>query len=138
MNKLWTDFEFCYFWNDLKKYNLFSWIMNSMKRKLKLINKIWILIIWWTTNIHMTYEYNWFWLQSKSVNDSIKKSHWLNVKCKMIDCFITVISSFWISNFYNLKFLNLLTMSWLLNTQTAWKFIKLYNKSITDLWCTIL
>ena len=133
MNKLWTDSEFCYFQNNLKKYDLCLQIINSIKKKLKLINEIWILTIWWTTNTCMTHEYNWFWLQSKSINNSIKKSYWLNAKCKIINCFIMIILSFWTSNFYNLKFLNLLMMLWLLNIQIMWKLMKLYNKSIINL-----
>ena len=112
--------------------------MNSMKRKLKLINKIWILIIWWITNTYMIHEYNQFWSQSKLINSSIKKSCWLNVKYETIDYFIIIILLFWILNFYNLRFLNLLMMLWLLNIQIMWRFIKLYNKSTTNLWCMIL
>ena len=89
-------------------------------------------------NMHMIHEYNWFWSQSKSVNDSIKKSCWLNVKCKMTDYSITIILLFWTLNLYNLKFLNLLMMLWLLNIQIMWKLMKLYNKFITNLWCMIL
>ena len=84
MNELWTDFRFYYFWNDLKRYDLFLQITNSMKKKLKLINEIWILITWWTINTCMTHEYNWFWSWSKSVNDSIRRSYWLNIKYKII------------------------------------------------------
>ena len=138
INELWTDFKFCYFWNDLKRYDLFSQITNSMKKKLKLINEIWILMIWWIMNTYMTHEYNQFWSQSKSVNNNIKKSYWLNMKYEITDCFITIILSFWTSNFYDLRFLNLLMISWLLNIQITWKFMKLYNKSIINLWCTIL
>ena len=96
------------------------------------------MIIWWTTNTCMIYEYNQFWLWSKSVNNSIKRSHWSNMNYKIINYFIKIISSFQTSNFYNLKFLNLLTMSQLLNIQIMQKFTKLYNKFIIDLWCTIL
>ena len=130
MNKLQINFEFCYFQNNLKKYDLFLQIMNSMKRKLKLINKIWILIIWWITNTYMIHEYNQFWSQSKSVNSSIKKSCWLNAKYKTINYFIIIISSSQILNLYNLKFLNLLMMSQLLNIQIT---MKLYNEFTINL-----
>ena len=133
MNKLQIDFESCCLQNDLKKYNLFSWITNSIKRKSKLTNKIWISIIWWIMNMYMIHEYNQFWSQSKQINSSIKKSHWLNVKFETINYFIEIILWFQTLNFYDLKFLNLLTMLQLLNIQTAWKLMKLYNKSITDL-----
>jgi hypothetical protein len=138
MNESQINFRFCYFWNNLKKYDLFSQITNSIKRKLKSINEIWILITWWIMNMCMIYKYNWFWSQSKSVNSSIKKSCWLNAKCEIINCFIMIILLFWTLNFYNLKFLNLLMMSQLLNIQTVQKFMKLYNEFITDLWCMIL
>ena len=138
MNKLWTDFKFWCLQNNLKKYDLFSQIMNSIKRKLKLINEIWILTTWWITNMCMTHEYNQFWLQSKSVNSSIKRSCWLNMKCEITNYSIMIILSFQTSNFYNLRFLNLLTMSQLLNIQITWKLTKLYNNSITDSWCMTL
>ena len=112
--------------------------MNSMKRKLKSINEIWILTTWWIMNTCMIHEYNQFWSQSKSVNSSIKKSHWLNAKCEITNYFIIIILLFQTSNFYDLKFLNLLTISQLLNIQIMQKFMKLYNKSTTDLWCMIL
>ena len=122
----------------MRKYDLFSQIMNSIKKKLKLINEIWILMTWWTMNMYMIHEYNQFWSWSKSVNSSIKKSHWSNANYKIINCFIKIISSSQTLNFYNLKFLNLLTMLWLLNIQITQRSTKLYNKSIIDLWCTIL
>ena len=84
------------------------------------------------------YKYNWFWLWLKLINDSIKKSHWLNVKCEMTNYFIIIILLFWTSNFYDLKFLNLLTISQLLNIQIMQKLTKLYNNSITNSWCIIL
>ena len=132
-NELWTDFKFCYLQNNLRKYNLFSQITNLMKRKLKSINEIWILTIWWIMNMYMIHEYNWFWSQSKLANSSIKRSCWLNAKYKTTDCSIVIILLFWTLNFYDLRFLNLLTMLQLLDIQTAWRFTKLYNKSITDL-----
>ena len=109
-----------------------------MKKKLKLINETWILTTWWTMNTHMTHEYNWFWSQSKSVNDSIKKSCWLNAKYETTDYFIMIILLSQTSNLYNLRFLNLLMMLQLLNIQITWRLTKLYNNFTTDSWCMIL
>ncbi len=112
--------------------------MNSMKRKLKSTNEIWILTTWWTMNMHMIHEYNQFWSWSKSVNNNIRRSCWLNAKYKTIDYSIKKISLFWTLNFYNLRFLNLLMMQWWLNIQIMQRSTKLYNKFTTDLWYMIL
>ena len=44
MNKSQINYEFCCHLNDLRKYNLFSLILNLTKTNLKSTNKIWILM----------------------------------------------------------------------------------------------
>ena len=44
MNELQTDYKFCCHLNDLRKYDLFSLILNLTKMNLKLTNEIWILM----------------------------------------------------------------------------------------------
>ena len=55
-NESQTDYKFCCYLNDLRKYDLFSLTLNLTKMNLKLTNEIWILMNWWTTNTHMIHE----------------------------------------------------------------------------------